>query len=50
MNQSTVNLDLALQAAMQRCMDPIVREANADLAYSKRHDRITILQRGSYVR
>ena len=32
MNQSTVNLDLALQAAMQRCMDPIVREANADAA------------------
>lgn len=32
MTQSTVNLDLALQAAMQRLMDPIVRQANADAA------------------
>jgi hypothetical protein len=32
MNQSTTHVELALQAAMQRVMDPIVRHANADAA------------------
>jgi hypothetical protein len=32
MNQSTTHVELALQAAMQRVMDPIVRDANADAA------------------
>jgi len=32
MNQSTTHVELALQAAMQGVMDPIVRHANADAA------------------
>ncbi len=32
MNQSTTHLELALRAAMQRCMDDVVRAANADAA------------------
>lgn len=32
MNRPTANLDLALQAAVQRHMDPLVRHANADAA------------------
>ncbi len=32
MNRPTVNLDLALQAAVQQHMDPLVRRANADAA------------------
>lgn len=32
MNQSPVNLELALQTAMRECMDKIVRHANADAA------------------
>jgi hypothetical protein len=32
MNQSTTQLELALQAAMQRCMDDVVQAANADAA------------------
>jgi len=30
MDQSTTHLDLALQAAVRRCMDDVVRQANAD--------------------
>ena len=32
MDQSTTHLDLALQAAVRRCMDDVVRQANADAA------------------
>jgi hypothetical protein len=32
MNQSTTQLELALQTAMQRCMDDVVQAANADAA------------------
>jgi hypothetical protein len=32
MNRPTVNLDLALQAAVQQHMDPLVRRANTDAA------------------
>jgi hypothetical protein len=32
MNQSTTHVELALQAAMQRVMDPVVCHANADAA------------------
>lgn len=32
MNQTTTQVELALEAAMQRVMDPVVRQANADAA------------------
>ena len=32
MDQSTTHLELALQAAVRRCMDDVVRQANADAA------------------
>jgi hypothetical protein len=32
MNQSTTQLELALQSAVQRCIDDVVRAANADAA------------------